>query len=282
MKTVHVIDGREISKKVLASVRADVSALGFTPKLIDVVVGNDPVIAQYVGIKRRRAADVGIEFEERSFPADVPEADLVAAVRELNSLPHVCGIIVQLPLPAHLDKEHVVNAIDPRLDVDAITATSGGLLLSGQLDMLPPTAGAVLYMLDAENVEVAGKHVLVVGAGDLVGKPVAVLLVQRKATVTIANSQTKNLGDLCRAADVVVSAAGVPGLIKADMVSERAVVIDAGTSDTVVGISGDVDYVNVSQKVAAVSPVPGGVGPVTVAMLLKNVALVAASVASHG
>ncbi len=263
-----LIDGRKIAGEILEQVGRDVLLLPFTPKLVDIVVGSNPVVDQYVGIKRSRSASVGIDFEERKFPEGVAEVQLAAAVNEICREPNICGVIVQLPLPSHMDKQLVVDGIDPRFDVDAIT--------SRQKVIESPTATAVMKMLDYAGVNVAGKHAVVVGAGDLVGKPVAALLKDAGAHVSVADASTKNLSQLCLVADILVSAAGVPGLITAGMVNERCVVIDAGTSDTVVGISGDVDFENVARKVAAISPVPGGVGPVAVAMLLANVAKVAA------
>jgi methylenetetrahydrofolate dehydrogenase (NADP+)/methenyltetrahydrofolate cyclohydrolase len=266
-KEAVLIDGRKIAGEILEKVRQDVAALSYVPKLVDVVVGSSAVVDQYVGIKRRRSASVGIEFEEKKFPVNISQGQLAAAVRKICREPNVCGVIIQLPLPSTMDKHFVVNAIDPRLDVDAIT--------SGQGVLVSPTAAAVVHMLASINFVVNGKRAVMVGAGDLVGKPVAAQLRAAGASVSVADSSTQNLAELCLGADILVSAAGVPNLITAAMVNEHAVVIDAGTSDTVLGIAGDVDFEHVAPKVAAISPVPGGVGPVAVAMLLANVASVA-------
>ena len=269
------IDGRKIAKEILEQLKTEVASLGFKPKLIDVFVGSDPVIESYVNIKAKRAFETGIDFEIKKYPQDVLEETLVADIKQMNSEKNICGLIVQLPLPKHLDKQAVMNAINPDIDVDMITSVSLGELFTGQQKIMPATASAILRMLKDLNIDLRGKHVLVVGAGDLVGKPVTFLLMQAGATVTVANQSTQDLSSLCLSADIIISGTGVPGLIKPSMVRAESIVIDAGTAESNSGISGDVDFERIKDKVFAVSPVPGGVGPVTVAMLLSNVVAVA-------
>ena len=270
-----IIDGRKIAKEILEQLKTEVASLGFKPKLIDVFVGSDPVIESYVNIKAKRAFETGIDFEIKKYPQDVLEETLVADIKQMNSEKNICGLIVQLPLPKHLDKQAVMNAINPDIDVDMITSVSLGELFTGQQKIMPATASAILRMLKDLNIDLRGKHVLVVGAGDLVGKPVTFLLMQAGATVTVANQSTQDLSSLCLSADIIISGTVVPGLIKPSMVRAESIVIDAGTAESNSGISGDVDFEGIKDKVFAVSPVPGGVGPVTVAMLLSNVVAVA-------
>jgi methylenetetrahydrofolate dehydrogenase (NADP+) / methenyltetrahydrofolate cyclohydrolase len=270
-----IIDGRKIAEGILAELKSEVGRLTFRPKLIDVVVGEDPVTEQYVGIKARKAEEIGINFEIKRYPLNVSEDELTRDLRTLQDEPELCGLIVQLPLPEHLNKQAILNLIKPELDVDVITSMNLGRLLTGEAELMPATAGSIMAILESLKVDLSGKQVLVVGSGDLVGKPTAFLLMQKNATVTVANVETKDLASLSRAAEIVISGTGQPNLITADMVTEKTIVIDAGTAESGGGITGDVDFISVSKKAAFVSPVPGGVGPVTVAMLLSNVVSVA-------
>lgn len=266
-----IIDGRDIAKGILAGLKQRVAQLKFIPKMIDVVVGDDPVTDSYVSIKSKRAREIGIDFEVRKFASDISQEDLQQEIMKLNHEPNVCGVLVQLPLPEHISKQFVLDAIDSLIDVDVITTENIGRVFAGSLKQMPPTAGAILHILKSLHVDLVGLNVLVIGAGDLVGRPVSFLLMKEQATVTVANAQTRNLKALCAGVDVIVSGAGVPGLVKAGMVGPNHIVIDAGTAESGSGIVGDVDFETVSQVAQAVTPVPGGVGPVTVAMLLKNV-----------
>ncbi len=270
-----IIDGKKIAAEILAELKEEISKLDFKPKLVDVFVGSDPVIESYVNIKAKRASEIGIDFEIRKYPESVTEELLVSDIKKINSEKNICGLIVQLPLPKHLNKQRVVNAIDPAIDVDMITSVSLGELFTGQQKIMPATASAILKMLESLEINLRGKHVLVVGAGDLVGKPVTFLLMQAGATVTVANQSTQDLASLCLSADIIISGTGVPGLINSSMVRAESIVIDAGTAESNSGISGDIDFAGVKEKVFALSPVPGGVGPVTVAMLLSNVLAIA-------
>ncbi len=268
-----VIDGRKISSEIIEQLKKEVAALPFKPKLVDVLVGKDPVTESYVNIKSKRAAEVGIDFEAHRFVQGVSQAELESAILKLNKTENLCGLIVQLPLPANLDKQKIIDQIDPHIDVDVITSSNLGKLFTGESRFVPATAGSIMKILEYYKVDVKGKHVLMVGAGDLVGKPVAFLLMQKAATVIVANQFTQDLANLCLQSEVIISGTGVPKLITGDMVRAGAVVIDAGTAESAGGITGDVDFEAVKDKAALVSPVPGGVGPITVAMLLNNVVL---------
>ena len=267
----NILSGKLIAQTLQQEVALGIAKLSFQPLLVDVVVGNNPVIDSYVRIKAKRASEVGIRFETRNFPESISEEDLLDAIQKINTEQNVCGIILQLPLPKQLPKQKIIDCIDPKYDVDVITSTNLGQLFTGTLAIKPATAGAILHMLKQTGMSLIGKHVLVIGAGDLVGKPVAYLLIQERATVTIAQSTTKNLKELTLNADIIISGTGSPKLVTADMVREGVVIIDAGTAESASGISGDVDFAQVGPKCTFISPVPGGVGPVTVAMLLSNV-----------
>jgi methylenetetrahydrofolate dehydrogenase (NADP+)/methenyltetrahydrofolate cyclohydrolase len=266
-----LIDGKEISNSILEQLQKEVALLSFKPKLIDVVVGEDPVTEQYVNIKQKRAEEIGIDFEIVRYPEDVSQQELEDGVTSLNGKENLCGLIVQMPLPEHIDKQKVLDKIDPKIDVDVSTSTNLGRLFTGKETFPPATASAILQILDYHKIDLEGKNILVVGAGDLVGKPVAFLLIQRQATVTVANASTKNLKELCLQAEIIISGTGQADLIKGDMVKDGAVIIDAGTAESGTGITGDVEQGSVEGKASLLTPVPGGVGPVTVAMLLHNV-----------
>lgn len=272
-----IIDGRKISREMLEDSKNQLKIINFKPKLIDVLVGDDLVTESYVNIKAKRAGEIGIDFEIVHFSSTVTQEELESDIRELNKTEHLCGLIVQLPLPGHLDKQKILDAIDPAVDVDVITSENSTKFFEGHAELLPPTANAIFKILETLDLDLQQSKVLVVGAGDLVGKPTAHLLREKGAEVTVADKETENLAELCLNAEIIVSGAGVPKLITADMVKENTVIIDAGTAESAGGISGDVDFEAIKDKVKAISPVPGGVGPVTVAMLLQNVVKVAKS-----
>ena len=270
-----IIDGKKISRTILNEAAEILSALSFQPVLIDIVVGNNPVIDSYVRIKEKRAAEINISFIAHRLPETISEQALIGEIKALHQTPHLCGMIVQLPLPKHINKQNILDCIDPVIDVDAITSENIGKLINGTQRFLPPTAGAIMALLRSVHAQLNSANVLIIGAGDLVGKPAAVLLLQHEATITVANDKTKNLEELCKIADIIISGAGVPKLVTAAMVKAGAIVIDAGTAESSGVIVGDVDFENVEGIAGAISPVPGGVGPVTVAMLLHNVAIAA-------
>jgi methylenetetrahydrofolate dehydrogenase (NADP+)/methenyltetrahydrofolate cyclohydrolase len=269
-----VIDGRAVAARVREEVRAEVAALGSDggpqPGLATVLVGDDPASHIYVRRKREACAEVGISSFHHELSADVSPHEVLALLDDLNADPRVHGILVQLPLPAQVDPDEVTAAIDPAKDVDGLNPVNAGRLMKGQPGLVPCTPAGVIELLHAAGAELSGAEAVVVGRSDLVGRPLAALLVAADATVTTCHSRTRDLGAVCRRADVLVAAAGRPGLIDGDMVREGAIVIDVGTNRTDAGLVGDVDFESVAAHARAITPVPGGVGPMTIAMLLRN------------
>lgn len=272
---MEIIDGKKIAQKILAELKEEVAALPFQPVFCDVLVGNNPVSAQYVRMKGKMAERIGMRFRKAEFPATITTKELTKEISSLNLEPYMSGLIVQLPLPTHIDKKTILNAIDPRIDVDCIGETNSNLFYSGKTYLKFPTAAAIMVILDSVGVELKGKKVLVIGRGELVGRPVSFLLRQKGLNVRLAHSSTGDLPALIKTADVIISATGRSRLIKGDMIKPGSIVIDAGTSEQNGSIVGDVDLASVEKVSGLISPVPGGVGPVTVAMLLKNVLIVA-------
>lgn len=266
-----IINGRKIAADALKKIKKEVSELSFVPEFCDVLVGSDPASAQYVAVKAAAAERVGIKFKRADFPATINQKDLLAEIKELNKNFRLCGLILQLPLPESLNTEPALNAIDPGLDVDCIGKVNSGLFYSGRGTFAPPTAAAIMKILNSIGQSLAKKSFLVIGRGQLVGRPVEFLLSSRGYKVRTADSATKNIQALVKQADVVISAAGRPGLLDASDVKSGAIIIDAGTSESKGGIAGDVDFESLKNISGWLSPVPGGVGPVTVAMLLQNV-----------
>jgi methylenetetrahydrofolate dehydrogenase (NADP+)/methenyltetrahydrofolate cyclohydrolase len=270
----RVIDGKAVAAAVRERVKVDVDAYreehGRVPGLATVLVGEDPASQIYVGMKRRNSEEVGMRSIHHEPDASIREEELLDLVRELNEDDEVDGILVQLPLPAHIDEDAIVAAIDPRKDVDGLTPVNAGLLAHGSPGLAPCTPSGVIELLDHEGVELEGAEAVVVGRSRLVGVPVARLLLARNATVTVCHSRTRDLDEVCRRADVLVAAVGVPRLLGAAAIKPGAVVIDVGVNRLEDGICGDVDYEAAAEVAAAITPVPGGVGPMTIAMLLSN------------
>lgn len=262
----RVIDGKAVAAAVRERVAAEVATLEAPPGLATVLVGDDPASAVYVRMKREDSAQVGIE----SFHHEPPPGEVAGLLEELNADPAVNGILLQLPLPDELDDAEMTGLIDPAKDVDGLTPINAGLLLQGRPGLVPCTPAGVMELLSHAGVELEGADAVVVGRSQLVGKPLAALLLAANATVTHCHSRTRDLATVCRRADVLIAAAGSPGLITADMVGEGATVIDVGTNRTDSGLVGDVDFEPVSEVAGAITPVPGGVGPMTRAMLLVN------------
>lgn len=272
-----IIDGKKIANAILAQLYERVDRLPSRPLFCDVVVGNDPVSLSYVKMKGKTAERVGIEFLQVQLQESVTQEELVLTLEGLNRKERMCGLIVQLPLPAEMDRGAVLGAIHPDIDVDCIGGAGASAFYGGVSRLTPPTAAAVMTLLDSVPVIFEGKRVLVIGQGELVGKPVTHLLKSRGVEPLVADKATENLPELLRSADVIVSGTGKPKLITGQMVKPGCVVVDAGTAETDGGIVGDVDFESVNQVASYVSPVPGGVGPVTVAKLLENVVKVASS-----
>jgi methylenetetrahydrofolate dehydrogenase (NADP+)/methenyltetrahydrofolate cyclohydrolase len=270
----RIIDGKAVAAAVRARVAEEVKAFesesGRTPLLTTVIVGDDPASQVYVGGKHRACEEVGMRSSHHGLPAETSEAELLVLVDELNRDADVDGILVQLPVPAQIDPDHIVAAIDPGKDVDGLTPLNAGLLAHGMPGLVSCTPAGVIELLDHEGVELEGAEAVVVGRSKLVGIPVARLLLAANATVTSCHSRTRDLPAVCRRADVLVAAAGVPGLLGADAVKPGATVIDVGVNRTDDGLRGDVDFEAAAEVAGAITPVPGGVGPMTVAMLLVN------------
>lgn len=269
-----IIDGKAIAAETRAKVAlktADLKKRGIEPCLAVVIVGDNPASRIYVNNKEKDCASVGIRSEEYALPASASQEELVALVRRLNGDRLVNGVLVQLPLPEGLDEEAVINEISPAKDVDAFSPANVGRIMIGSYSFLPCTPAGVMEMLRHESISAEGKHCVVVGRSNIVGKPMAMLLLHANGTVTICHSRTKNLREICASADILVSAVGRAKFITADMVKPGAVVIDVGMNRDENGkLCGDVDYAAVEPIASHITPVPGGVGPMTRAMLLTN------------
>jgi methylenetetrahydrofolate dehydrogenase (NADP+) / methenyltetrahydrofolate cyclohydrolase len=263
------IDGKAIAEKVRAQVAKDVQAFGGPVCLATILVGEDPASHIYVGWKHKAAAEAGIETRDHRLPESTSESDVLELLAELNADDAVDGILVQLPLPEHMDEARVIRAIDPEKDVDGLHPLNSGRLFLGEPLHVPATPSGVMVMLAEHGIELEGKEAVVIGRSELAGKPMAMLLLAENATVTICHSRTVDLAAHARRADVLVAAVGRPGIVTPDMVKPGAAVVDIGVNRTGNGIVGDVDPA-VSEVAGYLTPVPGGVGPMTIAMLLRN------------
>jgi len=271
-----IIDGKAIAQTILERLEIEVANLPFRPVFIDCVVGDDPVSLSYVRIKGKTAEKLGLEFKIAQYPATISTEALIDELTTLQSDARLCGLIVQLPVPDHIDKQAVIDAIKPELDVDCIGTTNMQTFYSNNAQhMTPPTAGAIIELLSSLDMPFEGKSIIVVGQGELVGRPVTQMLRAQGLEVHTADESTTNLAELLTGADIVISATGQPNLITGSMIKVGSVIIDAGTTESNGGIVGDVEFSSVEPKASHISPVPGGVGPVTVAKLLENVALIA-------
>lgn len=273
--TATIIDGKAVARTVREQVAQEVAALAQPPGLATVLVGDDPASAIYVSSKRKQCVQAGMRDLHQHLPGDVTHEKLAAVLDALSADPAVTGILLQLPLPDHLDAKALLAHIAPDKDVDGLTEISAGRLAQGKPGLRPCTPSGVIELLDAHQVPIEGAEAVVVGRSELVGRPQAQLLLQRNATVTICHSRTRDLPAVCKRADVLVAAAGIPGLITDEAVKPGATVIDVGIHRTEGGLRGDVAYEQVRQVAGAITPVPGGVGPMTIAMLLKNTVLAA-------
>ena len=269
-----IIDGKIISSSVKERIKNEVEALkeqGVRPGLVVIKVGNDPASAVYVRNKKRACEELGIYSEEYALPEETSEKELLELINELNSREDVDGILCQLPLPKHLNETAVINAISPEKDVDCFHPENVGKVLIGEDGFKPCTPAGVIEMLKHSGIEIAGKNCVVLGRSNIVGKPMALLLLAENGTVTVCHSKTKNLKEITKKADILVAAIGKAKFVTADMVKKGAVVIDVGINRDENGkLCGDVDFNKVSKKAAAISPVPGGVGLMTVTMLMQN------------
>ena len=271
-----IIDGKKIAQNVLESVKKDAEKLngkGITPGLAVIMVGNNPASKTYVRNKKMACEKAGIKSEEYLLPEDASEKEILNLIDKLNATKEVSGILVQLPLPPNLNSKTICERISQLKDDDAFTSKNIGDLFKGDAKFLPCTPAGILEILKHENINLAGKHCVIIGRSNIVGKPLALLLIQNDATVTVCHSKTKNLEEICKLADIVICAVGKEKFLKKEMVKPGAVVIDVGINRDENGkLCGDADFENLEPICSKITPVPGGVGPMTVAMLVKNAA----------
>ncbi|MDE6529811.1 MAG: bifunctional methylenetetrahydrofolate dehydrogenase/methenyltetrahydrofolate cyclohydrolase FolD [Lachnospiraceae bacterium] len=269
-----VIDGKKISQEIKEELKEQVTALreeGKEIALAVIQVGEDPASSVYVGNKKKACAYIGIRSESYELPETVTQEELIALIERLNRDDKINGILVQLPLPDHIDEDAVIKSIAPSKDVDGFHPESVGALLIGQAGFLPCTPAGIIQLLKRSNIEITGKECVVIGRSNIVGKPMAVLLLRENGTVTITHSRTRNLKEVCKRADILVVAVGKPKMINREYVKEGATVIDVGIHRNAENkLCGDVDYEDVFPVAGAITPVPGGVGPMTIAMLMNN------------
>jgi methylenetetrahydrofolate dehydrogenase (NADP+) / methenyltetrahydrofolate cyclohydrolase len=273
--SARIIDGKAVAASIRARVREEVAAFasengGRVPGLATVMVGNDPASEIYVRTKHKASAEAGMRSFDHVLPAQTGEVELTALVERLNAQDEVDGILLQLPVPEHIDPDRILLALDPAKDVDGLTPTNAGLLANGRPGLVPATPAGVMELLRSEGVELEGAEAVVVGRSKLVGRPLAGLMLAANATVTSCHSRTRDLEAVCARADVLVAAVGSPRLIGAEAVKPGAVVIDIGMNRLEEGLVGDVDFEAALRVASAITPVPGGVGPMTIAMLLVN------------
>ncbi|MCW2990644.1 MAG: folD [Solirubrobacterales bacterium] len=270
----RVIDGKAVAARVRAEVAAEVAAFssehGRVPGLATILVGDDPASAVYVGGKQKACAEVGMQGFNHPLPADTPQADVEALIERLNADPDVSGILLQLPVPDQMDGVHLTGLIRPDKDVDGLTAVSAGLLALGREGLRPCTPSGVMLLLAEAGAQVEGAEAVVVGRSNLFGKPMAQLLLEGNATVTVCHSRTRDLGEVCRRADILIAAVGRAEMVRGDWVKPGATVIDVGINRTENGLVGDVAFAAAAEVAGAITPVPGGVGPMTIACLLRN------------
>ena len=271
-----IFDGKELSKKILGQVKIEIEKLkenGIVPKLAIIMVGDDEASKIYIKNKSKACNEVGIEYEEYFFDKNITQDELLNTIYKLNERIDIHGILVQCPMPKQIDEYEIFKTIDYRKDVDGFNPINVGRLQLNKNTFMPCTAHAILKLLEEYKIEIEGKHAVIIGRSNIVGKPMLQSLLNKNATVTICHSKTKNIKEITKTADILVCAVGKEKFITEDMVKEDAVIIDVGINRNEKSICGDVDFENVMKKAAFITPVPGGVGPMTIAMLLKNVVI---------
>ncbi len=281
-----IIDGKAVAQRVRAEVAQGVAEFfkrtGQRPGLATVLVGDDPASAVYVANKRKACEEVGIEGFHRELSADASQGEVAEVLEELNAMAEVSGILLQLPAPQQIDDDAMVALIDPAKDVDGLSAINAGLLAQGRPGLRPCTPSGVIELLDAYEIAIEGAQAVVLGRSQLVGRPLAALLIERNATVTVCHSRTRDLAGVCAGADILIAAVGVPKMVTAEFIKPGATVIDVGINRTEAGLVGDVDFQSAKTRAGAITPVPGGVGPMTIACLLRNTLLAAQEASARG
>ena len=270
---MKIIDGKAISTEMKENLKKEVEKLkelGIVPGLAVIIVGKDPASKTYVNSKEKTAESMGIYSVKHELSESVKEEDLILLIEQLNEDNKIHGILVQLPLPKHIDSKKVLNKISIKKDVDGFHPENIGKMIIGDEAFLPCTPNGVIKMLEYKNIEIAGKHAVIIGRSNIVGKPMAILLLERDATVTICHSKTKNLSQITNLADIIIAAVGIPNFVKPEMIKKDAIVIDVGINRVNGKLVGDVDFNLVKEKTSLITPVPGGVGPMTIAMLMYN------------
>lgn len=270
----ELLDGKAIAKVLKEEIKNEVEewkSQGVQPKLAVILVGEDPASVVYAKSKQKVSESLGMEFELHVLPADSPENEVLDLIESLNGNSQIHGIMIELPLPKHISKERVMAAVLPEKDVDGVHPINRGYILSGEEGLFPATPQSCIEIMLRSGVEISGKHVVIVGRGETVGKPLVFLILKHNATVTICHSRTPDLGAFTRQADIVIAAVGKAKLIKGNMIKPGAIVVDAGINETPDGICGDVDFEEVKENAALISPVPGGVGSLTTALIMRNV-----------
>ena len=269
-----IIDGKMVASKIKENIAAEVKTLkqktGKTPGLAVILVGNDPASAVYVRNKNKTCENLGFHSFENILPADTSESKLLGLIHELNIDDRVNGILVQLPLPDQISSNKILEAINPKKDVDGFHLENVGRLVTGNSTFKPCTPEGIIQLLDHYEVNIEGKHAVILGRSNIVGKPISLLLLERNATVTICHSKTQNLSAITKSADILIAAIGKPNFVTEDMIKDDTIVIDVGINRVDNKLIGDVDYQSVSKKASLITPVPGGVGPMTIAMLMAN------------
>ena len=275
----QIIDGKKISQEIKDELKAKVDSLKAEGKKIPclavIQVGNDPASTVNVGNKKKACEYIGIGSKSYEIPEETTQDELLSLIDKLNEDDEITGILVQLPVPKHIDEDTIIRRISPDKDVDGFHPMSVGALLIGEEGFLSCTPAGVIQLLKRSGIEIAGKECVVIGRSNIVGKPMSVLLLRENGTVTICHSKTKNINDITKNADILISAIGKPKFVTADMVKQGAVVIDVGINRLETGLVGDVDFENVNKKASYITPVPGGVGPMTITMLMNNVIIAA-------
>ena len=271
----NIIDGKLISAQIRAEIKNETElfskSFGYAPGLAVVIVGEDPASQVYVRNKKRACEEVGFVSESYDLPAETSEEELISLIKKLNAAEHIHGILVQLPLPRHIDEKKVLLTIRPEKDVDAFHPENVGKIMIGDYSFLPCTPAGVMQLIKRSGIEIAGKKCVVIGRSNIVGKPMAMLLLHDNGTVTICHSKTQDLAEICREADILVASIGKANFVTADMVKDGAVVIDVGINRMPDGkLCGDVNFAEVEPKASYITPVPGGVGPMTITMLMQN------------